>query len=227
MHDLIEFIVGIVEQLWYTGIFLMMTLESSFVPFPSEVAMVPAGYLVAEGRMSLMLAFLAGTLWAMTWATINYLLGMHLWKPVVQKLIHNYGKYIFLNEHHYKKSEKYFENHGVITTLIWRFIPAVRQLISIPAGIFRMNYLTFCILTFIWAGTWNAILIAIGYIAGENSELIKSLKLEVMLGLFVVLGLVVFAYVQYVKSQAKKLRKIEETIEHNHVIFRGVIKYFL
>lgn len=218
MHQLIELIVGIVEQLWYTGIFIMMTIESSFVPFPSEVAMVPAGYLVAEGRMSLTLAFLAGTLWAMTWATINYFLGMHLWKPVIQKLIHNYGKYIFLNEHHYHKSETYFEKHGIITTLIGRFIPAVRQLISIPAGIFRMNYLTFCILTFIWAGSWNAILIWIWYIAGENSELIKSLKLEVMLVLIVVLGTIVFAYITYVKSQAKKLRAIEKVIEHNHEI---------
>lgn len=216
MHELIEIIVSIVEQLWYMGIFIMMTLESSFVPFPSEVAMVPAGYLVAEGRMSLMLVFLAGTLWAMTGATINYFLGMHLWKPVVQKLIHNYGKYIFLNEEHYHKSERYFEKHGVITTLIGRFIPAIRQLISIPAGIFRMNYLTFCILTFIWAGTWNAILIWIGYIAGENSELIKSLKLEVMLVLLVILTVVVLAYIKYVKSQVKNLRKIEETIEHNH-----------
>jgi len=194
----------------------MMTLESSFIPFPSEVAMVPAWYLAGEGRMSLPFAFLAGTLWAMTGATINYLLWMHLWKPVVEKLVHNYGKYIFLNEEHYNKSEKYFEKHGAITMLVGRFIPAVRQLISIPAGIFKMNYLTFCILTFIWAGTWNGILLTIGYIAGENSDLIKSLKLEVMLWLFVVLWVVVFAYVQYVKSQAKKLRKIEETIEHNH-----------
>jgi len=140
---------------------------------------------------------------------------MYLWKPVIQKLVHNYGKYIFLNQKHYEQSEEYFEKHGIITMLIGRFIPAVRQLISIPAGIFRMNYLTFCILTFIGAGTWNAILLWIGYIAWENSELIKSLKLEVMLILFVVLGTVVFAYVRYVKSQAKKLRKIEKTIEHN------------
>jgi len=150
--------------------------------------------------------------------TINYFLGMYLWKPIIQKTIHNYGKYILLNEHHYNKSEQYFEKHGIITTLIGRFIPAVRQLISIPAGIFRMNYLTFCILTFIWAGTWNAILIGIGYIAGENSELIKSLKLEVMLMLVVVLGTIVVAYVTYVKSQAKKLRKIEKTIQHNHEV---------
>jgi len=100
---------------------------------------------------------------------------------VVQKLIHKYGKYILLNEHHYHKSEKYFEKHGAITTLVGRFIPAVRQLISIPAGIFRMNYLTFIIFTAIGAGTWNAILIAIGYIAGENLERMKELKIEAVL----------------------------------------------
>jgi len=193
----------------------MMTLESSFIPFPSEVAMVPAWFLIADGRMSLWLAFGAGTLWALTWASINYFLWMRLGKPIVQKLIHDYGKYIFLNKDHYNKSEEYFEKHGSITTLVGRFIPAVRQLISIPAGIFRMNYGKFVFYTAIGAGTWNAILIAIWYIAGENKELIKTLKIEAVVILLVVLSIIVFWYVRYVKSQAKKLRRIEETIVHN------------
>jgi len=193
----------------------MMTLESSFIPFPSEVAMVPAGFLIADGRMNLWLAFGAGTLWALTGASINYFLWKHLGKPIVQKLIHKYGKYIFLNEAHYQKSEKYFEKHGSITTLVGRFIPAVRQLISIPAWIFKMHYGKFIFYTAIWAGTWNAILIGIGYIAWENKELIKTLKIEAVLILLVALSIIVFWYIRYVKSQAKKLRKIEETIVHN------------
>jgi len=187
MHDIIDMIVGIVDKLGYIGIYIMMTLESSFIPFPSEVAMVPAGFLIADGRMNLWLAFGAGTLWALTGASINYFLWKHLGKPIVQKLIHKYGKYIFLNEAHYQKSEKYFEKHGSITTLY----------------------------TAIWAGTWNAILIGIGYIAWENKELIKTLKIEAVLILLVALSIIVFWYIRYVKSQAKKLRKIEETIVHN------------
>ena len=143
---------------------------------------------------------------------------MYLGKPVVTKLIHTYGKYIFLNEDHYDKSEAYFEKHGAITTLVGRFIPAVRQLISIPAGIFRMNFGTFLFFTTLGAGTWNGILIGIGYIAGENKELITDLKIDAILILFAVMSVVIFAYVRYVKSQAKKLRKIEETIEHNHEV---------
>ena len=213
MHDLIDMIVGVVDKLGYIGIYIMMTLESSFIPFPSEVAMVPAWFLIADGRMSLWLAFWAGTLWAMTWASINYFLWMYLGKPIVQKLIHNYGKYILLNEAHYHKSEKYFEKHGSITTLVGRFIPAVRQLISIPAGIFRMHYGKFLFYTTVGAWTWNGILIAIWYVAWENKELIKTLKIEAVVILLIVLSIIVFAYVRYVKSQAKKLRKLEKKIE--------------
>lgn len=215
MYEILQILLSLVDRLWYLWIFVMMTIESSFIPFPSEVAMVPAGFLVSEWKMNLVLVFLAGTLGAMFWASINYFLWMKLWKPVVQKLIHNYGKYILLNEHHYNTSEKYFEKHGAITTLVGRFIPWVRQLISIPAGIFRMNYPTFVIFTAIGAGTWNAILIAIGYIAGENLEKMKELKIDAILIMLVLMGFIIIAYVKYVKSQAKKLRKIEETIEHN------------
>jgi len=218
MHHLVDIIVGLVGQMWYIGIFIMMTIESSFIPFPSEVAMIPAGYLAALWEMNLIIAFLAGTLWALFGATINYFWWMYLWKPVVKTLIHNYGKYILLSEDHYIKSEKYFEKHGAITTLLGRFIPAVRQLISIPAGIFRMNYLVFCVLTFLWAGIWNGVLLGIGYVAGKNDDLVKKLLSEAFLVIIIFIWAAIMLYVAYVKSQAKKLRKIEKTIEHNHKV---------
>ena len=191
----------------------MMTVESSFVPFPSELAMIPAGINIAQWDMTWFAVLLAGTLWAILWATINYFWGMYLWKPIVTSLIHKYGKYIFLREEHYEKSEAYFEKHGSITTLIGRFIPAVRQLISIPAGIFRMNYLKFIFYTALWAGTWNAILVGIWVIAGKNEEKVKMLIGEAFLVTLLVLVSIVIAYTYYVKSQAKKLRKIEKKIE--------------
>jgi len=181
MHHIVDIILGLVEWMGYTGIFIMMMIESSFIPFPSEVAMLPAGYLASLGRMSLVLAFAAGTLWALVWASINYFGGRYLGKPVIKSLVHKYGKYILLNEKHYKKSEKYFESHGAITTLVGRFIPAIRQLISIPAGIFNMPYPKFLLFTAIGAGTWNAILLGIGYIAGKNDELVKKLLSESLL----------------------------------------------
>lgn len=215
MHHIVDIIVGLVWQMGYLGIFFMMVIESSFIPFPSEVAMLPAGYLSALWEMNILLAFTAGTLGALWGATINYYLGMKFGSKVVQAMIHKYGKYILLNEKHYIKSEEYFKSHGPITMLVGRFIPAVRQLISIPAGIFRMNYLTFCALTFIWAGTWNTVLLWIWYVAWKNDELVKKLLSEAFLIIIVVLGTIVLAYVYYVKNHKKELQKIEETIEHN------------
>lgn len=213
MHHIVDIILGLVEWMGYWGIFLMMTIESSFIPFPSEVAMIPAGYLASLGRMNIYIAFLAGTSWALLWASINYFLGKHLWAPIVRNLIDKYGKYILLSRDHYDASEKYFKAHGSITTLIGRFIPAVRQLISIPAGIFQMHFGKFLFYTAIGAGAWNAILLGIGYIAGKNDELIKKLTGEALLVTVVVLVSIVIAYVYYVKSQAKKLRKLEKEIE--------------
>jgi len=193
----------------------MMVIESSFIPFPSEVAMLPAWYLSALWEMNIFIAFAVWTLWALCWATINYYLWMKYGSRVVTSMIHKYGKYILLRESHYLKAENYFQTHGPITMLVWRFIPAVRQLISIPAGIFRMKYSTFALLTVIWAGTWNAILLTIWYIAWKNDELIKKLLSEAFLLIIIILGTIVSCYVIYVKSQSKKLKKIENTIEHN------------
>ncbi len=161
MHHIVDYVLAFSESLGYWGIFIMMTIESSFIPFPSEVAMLPAGYLASLGRMNLYIAFLAGTLGALFGASINYFLGKYLGGPVVKRLIHRYGKYIFLKEDHYEASEEYFQKHGAITTLVGRFIPAVRQLISLPAGIFQMHYGKFLFYTALGAGTWNAILLGI------------------------------------------------------------------
>lgn len=215
MHNIVDLILGLVEGMWYLGIFIMMTIESSFIPFPSEVAMVPAGYLAALGKMNIFLAFLAGTAGALVGASINYFGGKHLGRPVVKSLIHKYGKYILLSEKHYEKSERYFAEHGAITTLVGRFIPAVRQLISIPAGIFHMDYKKFLLYTGIGAGWWNAILLGIWYFAGKNDELIKQLTSTAFLIILILLGTIVAAYYYYVKNHKKELSEIEDTIDKN------------
>jgi len=180
--------------------------------------MIPAGYLSALWDMNIFLAFLAGTWGAALWATLNYYLGMKYWATVVRAMIHKYWKYILIQESHYIRAEKYFASHWAITMLVGRFIPAVRQLISIPAWIFKMNYGLFMLLTFIGAGTWNAILLGIGYIAGKNDELVKKLLSEAFLLIIIVMWTIIIAYTYYVKSQAKKLRKIEKEIEHNQKV---------
>jgi membrane protein DedA with SNARE-associated domain len=215
MHHIVDIIVGFVGQIGYAGIFLMMVIESSFIPFPSEVAMIPAGYLAAIWEMNIFIALFVGTLGAVAWATLNYYLGMRYWAIAVRSMIHKYGKYILIRESHYQKSEEYFASHGTITMLIGRFIPAVRQLISIPAGIFKMNYGLFVLLTCIGAGIWNAVLLTIWYVAGRNDELVKKLLSEAFLTIIVILWSIIFAYVYYVKNHKKELIDIEKTIEHN------------
>jgi len=144
---MVTYIVDTVSSLGYIGIFIMMTIESSFIPFPSEVAMIPAGYLASQGTMNFIIAFIAGTLGALSGASINYILGKHFGAKIIKGMVHRYGKYIFVSEKHYLQSEVFFQKHGGITMFNGRFIPAVRQLISIPAGIFHMNYTKFTLYT--------------------------------------------------------------------------------
>ena len=200
LQQFIDTVLSIFSWMGYIGIFIMMTIESSFIPFPSEVAMIPAWALVQRWEMSFFLVLLAGTAWAYIGSVINYILGRYLWGPVIKKLIHKYGKYILLNESHYLQAEKFFEKKGAITTFIGRFIPAVRQLISIPAGVFRMNFLVFSVWTILGAGLWNIILIAIGYYASGKQDIILLYLKEIILGLLF-FGLLFFGYKWYKKSR--------------------------
>ncbi|MDD2870721.1 MAG: DedA family protein [Candidatus Gracilibacteria bacterium] len=204
MHDLINTIVNFAADLGYTGIFLMMVLESSFFPFPSEVAMIPAGYLSSTGQMNFSIALLVGTFGALVGSTINYVLGFYLGDKAIHKLINKYGKYFLITKEHYHSTEKYFERHGSITTFLARFITVVRQLISIPAGVFKMNFTKFFIYTGIGAGLWNLILMLIGYYAGENKELIAKYSYEILIvSIFVILTIANIYYYLHKKKYAK------------------------
>ena len=194
MTEVINYIVNMVSDLWYTWIFIMMVIESSFIPFPSEVAMIPAWYLSSVWKMNFLYALLAWTIWWMVWATINYVLWKYLWHKVVKKLIHKYWKYFFIKERHYIKSEKYFEDHWTITIFISRFIPAFRQIISIPAWIFKMCYYEFIIYTWLWILIWNIILMSIWYIAWENRELISKYTREALIGTVILIVVILTTY---------------------------------
>lgn len=203
MHELVNFVVNIVWNMGYVGIYIMMTIESSFIPFPSEVAMIPAWYLASVGQMNFYVAFFAWTAWALTWAIINYFLWLKLWWPIIKALIHKYWKYVLLKEDHYMQAEQYFKKHWAITTFLWRFIPAVRQLISVPAWIFKMNFTKFIIYTWIWASIWNLILMTLGYIAWENKELIAQYSKELLFVLLILILLIWFIYYKINKKKEK------------------------
>jgi membrane protein DedA with SNARE-associated domain len=197
MAEIVEFIINLVHQWGYAGIFIMMFLESTFFPFPSEVAMIPAGYLAFQGKMDIWLAILAGLGGSLTGALFNYYLARSLGRNLLIK----YGKYVFIKEETIDKLEKFFTTHGHISTFTGRLIPGIRQLISLPAGLSRMNVTEFSAYTALGAGIWVAILAALGYFAGANEEIWKGYLKEITIG---VLALLMIGVTIYVRNHKKK-----------------------
>lgn len=197
MSDIIQIIVNFAESLGYTWIFIMMVLESSFIPFPSEVAMIPAWYFASQGTMDFSIALLIGTFWALVWATINYYIWYFLWEIVIINFIAKYWRYFLIKEKHYIKAENYFLKHWAITTFLARFITVIRQIISLPAWVFRMNFAKFFFYTGLWAGIWNLMLMLIWYTAGKNKELIANYSKELLIFsiLFVIIVWVIYYFV--------------------------------
>ena len=159
------FIQWCLENLNYWTITLLMAIESSFIPFPSEVVVPPAAYkAAASGELNVWLVVFFATLGALIGAFVNYFLALWLGKPIVYKFANSrFGHMCLLDEQKVIKAEQFFVRYGVIATLIGRLVPAVRQLISIPAGLAKMNIAKFALFTAIGAGAWNAVLAALGY----------------------------------------------------------------
>lgn len=192
--QLIAAVLAIISELGYIGIFIGMTIESSFFPFPSEIILIPAGALVAQGEMTVSFVFMAGLLGSLVGALINYVLALFLGRTAIDYLLSRYGKFLFLNKEKLHQSDVYFKKHGDITTFVGRLIPVIRQLISIPAGFSRMNLFKFCFFTSLGAGLWTGILIYVGYIFGNNLEWInKNMEaLSMIVLLFALIVLVIY-----------------------------------
>ncbi len=162
----VTFIQWCLDHLNYWTITLLMTIESSFIPFPSEVVVPPAAYKAAGANsdLNVFLVVLFATIGANIGALINYSLAYFVGRPIVYKFANSrFGHICLIDEEKVKQAEAYFEKHGALSTFIGRLIPAVRQLISIPAGLAKMKLSTFLLYTTLGAGIWNAILAAIGY----------------------------------------------------------------
>ena len=198
LGDFINFIVQTVGEWGYAGIFLMMFLESSFFPFPSEVAMIPAGYLAHQGQMSLVLAWCAGTAGSLAGAVFNYYLCYFFGRELVLK----YGKYVGITKVKMRKFEAFFKRHGEISTFNCRLIPGIRQYISLPAGLANMNLFKFSLYTTLGAGIWVAILLAVGWYLGKNYD--KSAFSHIVVALLAAVGLLTTLYIVYVKRLSKK-----------------------
>lgn len=196
MQQIVDWILKTTLVLGYPGVFILMAVESSVIPVPSEVVLIPAGYLAYKGHMSIALLIVIGTAGSLAGSLANYYISRHLGRVVVDSLIARYGNYILVKFHHLQKSERYFETNGEITIFIARLLPGVRHLISIPAGLSRMNVWRFSVYTIIGAGLWNLVLIIMGYFFGANEALIRqNLKLAAAAtAAFIVLVVAVYVY---------------------------------
>jgi membrane protein DedA with SNARE-associated domain len=206
LNEIINNISDFAFNLGYIWIFFMMVLESSFFPFPSEIAVIPAWIAISKWKMDFSLVLLYSTLWALVWATINYIIWYYLWWKKIEKLIDKYWKYFFIKKTHYEKAEKYFEKHWSITTFLARFISVIRQLISIPAWVFKMNFKKFLFYTWVWAWIWNIILILIGYFAwiawNWDSNILSKYKIEMLI--WWVIFIILVWYIYYLINKKKE-----------------------
>lgn len=185
IFDASQFFQWFIENANYLFVYLFMTIESSFIPFPSEVVVPPAAYLActntgAGADMNVFLVVIFATLGALTGAFINYFLSLWVGRPIVYAFADSrFGHACLIDRAKVDKAEKYFDEHGAISTFIGRLIPAIRQLISIPAGLSKMNIGVFAIFTALGALIWNAILGALGYwlsLHVEPSQLFEKVE---------------------------------------------------
>jgi membrane protein DedA with SNARE-associated domain len=197
MHTVINWLVESIGAMGYPGIFILMAMESSVIPIPSELIMPPAGYLAQAGQMNMVIAILCGIFGSLFGAYVNYFAAHYLGRPLILK----YGRYVWITEEKFMKVETFFLNHGEISTFIGRLLPVVRHLISLPAGLAGMNHLKFSLYTLLGAGIWVTILTWIGYFIGSNQALIMQYSHQALIGVLVLSGVLIIIYV---KRQSKK-----------------------
>ena len=196
LADIVKFIVETVGSLGYIGIFIMMFLESTVFPIPSEVVMIPAGYLAHKGEMNIYIVIILGALGSLCGALFNYYFALKFGRTFLMK----YGKYFFVSHETIEKTEVFFKDHGHISTFSGRLIPGLRHYISLPAGLARMNLFVFCLYTTLGATIWVIILTLLGYYIGDNEALVKEYLRYLIIGLLVFLILLGAWYYKKVKK---------------------------
>lgn len=170
LEEMALWIVDAIGQISYLGVAALMFLESSLFPFPSEIVVPPAGYLAAQESMNLWLVILAGTGGSLLGGLFNYWLALAVGRPFLER----YGRYLFISQKSLHRAEVFFDRHGHISTFIARLLPGVRQYISLPAGLARMDLFLFSLFTSLGAGCWVAVLALLGFWFGRNPELVST-----------------------------------------------------
>lgn len=202
LTEWIEFLVtswvGELDKAGYLGIFILMAIESSVIPLPSEVVMLPAGALVADGKLTLWGSILAGTVGSLAGSLVNYCLAIYLGRALILR----FGRYVLLTADKFQMVETYWDKHGEMTTFVGRLLPVVRHLISLPAGLARMNLFRFCLFTTLGAALWVTILTVAGYLLGHAAERVwEEHKTLVTIGLIVGGAVLTVGYVIHHRSR--------------------------
>jgi len=202
VERLIAWLLTTLLSLGYPGIVVLMAIESSVLPLPSELVMPPAGYWVAKGRMSLPAVLICATAGSVIGALANYWVAQLLGRAFVRR----FGRYVLLSEHSLERAERYFAAHGEISTLVGRLLPVIRHLISIPAGIARMPLGRFVTYTAIGAFAWCAVLTGIGYFLGLHEDALRNEEVQryVTRVLWVIIPLIVVGIATYVVLQRRR-----------------------
>jgi membrane protein DedA with SNARE-associated domain len=197
LHEFIDWILVTVNGWGYAGIFILMALESTVLPIPSELVLIPAGYLAYQGEMNVVLIFFASTGGSLAGAFVNYGFALLVGRPFLER----YGRYFFVRPALLHRTDAFFERHGAISTFTGRLIPGIRHLISLPAGLCRMRVAAFALYTSIGAALWSAVLIAMGYFIGGNEQLIHDNLPLVTLAIVVFVLLLLGGYTLWQRRQ--------------------------
>jgi membrane protein DedA with SNARE-associated domain len=202
MYELFLQVVWFVESLGYLGIFIMTFIESTFIPIPAEITLIPAGYLVHQGELNGYIVLLISSLGTLGGSLANYYIAYFFGR----KLFTAKGKYFFINADKLKKFETFFANHGAVSVFTGRFLPGVKHFISFPAGLAKMDIKKFSLYSFAGGAIWCAILIYLGYVIGENETLIKKYLKQINI-LLVSLVALFAVYYFYRKKRSETTKK--------------------
>lgn len=205
LSSFIHWLIDTVSALGYPGIVVLMAIESSVLPLPSELVMPPAGYLAAKGQMNASLATLAGAAGSIIGALVNYFLAVVVGEPVLRR----YGKFVLVSNASLDRAEAFFARHGEISTLIGRLVPVVRHLISIPAGMSRMRLRRFVLFTGLGAGAWCAVLVYIGWLLGRHEAALQEAAVhaytrKALVYLAPILTLVIVGYIVWHRHRSRQ-----------------------
>lgn len=200
LEFLAGFIIKFIESTGYLGIFLLMALESALIPIPSEVTMPFSGFLASSGKLSLVAVILVGTVANLIGSYIAYYVGYFLEETILLNFIRKYGKFILISEHDYLKASEWFTKYGNKIIFISRLLPGIRTVISLPAGVFKMDIKKFTFYTVLGCLIWSAILTYFGYVLGENWMALEGYFQKFQI---VILALIIVAAVWYIRRHIK------------------------